>query len=192
MISFLISSLSTSKRISANAFVYSCTNRRCSSTLSVVDGKAAPDDTVPNHDIQKSNSKRNKRKISSFVEPPFEPSTFPSWSFEERDFFRYESIYESKISQARVGRIHTPHGIIDTPGFVAVATNGALKGLDFRQADEAGQQLVFCNSYHLMLQPGPDVIQGKSQSHDTYIHDLYFVFFCVNRHTHVVHWAAIH
>lgn len=168
MISFLISSLSTSKRISANAFVYSCVNRRFSSTLSsVVDhGTAAQDDnSVQNHDAQKSNSKKNKRKISSFVEPPFDPSTFPSWSFEERDFFRYESIYESKISQARVGRIHTPHGIIDTPGFVAVATNAALKGLDFRQADEAGQQLVFCNSYHLLLQPGPDVIRDAGGLH---------------------------
>ena len=41
-------------------------------------------------------------------------------------------------------------GIIDTPGYVAVATNGALKGLDMRDADAAGQQLVFCNSYHLV------------------------------------------
>ena len=94
--------------------------------------------------------------------PPLEdPSTFPPWAFEPRDFFRYELIYQSKISNARVGRIHTPHGIIDTPGFVAVATNGALKGVDFRDADAAGQQLVFCNSYHLLLQPGPEVIEGK-------------------------------
>lgn len=96
--------------------------------------------------------------------PPLEePSSFPDWSFESRDFFRYELIYQSKKSNARVGRIHTPHGIIDTPGYVAVATNGALKGLDFREADEAGQQLVFCNSYHLLLQPGPEVIEGKHQ-----------------------------
>ena len=43
---------------------------------------------------------------------------------------------------------------------VAVATNGALKGLDMRDADAAGQQLVFCNSYHLLLQPGPEIIEG--------------------------------
>ena len=91
-------------------------------------------------------------------------STFPSWAYEERDFFRYELIYQSKKSNARVGRIHTPHGIIDTPGYVAVATNGALKGLDFRQADEAGQQLVFCNSYHLLLHPGPEIIEGKNST----------------------------
>eukprot|EP00559_Dactyliosolen_fragilissimus_P002953 CAMPEP_0184862576 /NCGR_PEP_ID=MMETSP0580-20130426/7026_1 /TAXON_ID=1118495 /ORGANISM="Dactyliosolen fragilissimus" /LENGTH=255 /DNA_ID=CAMNT_0027360509 /DNA_START=407 /DNA_END=1171 /DNA_ORIENTATION=- len=66
---------------------------------------------------------------------------------------------------ARVGRIHTPHGIIDTPGFVAVATNGALKGLDMREADAAGQQLVFCNSYHLLLQPGPEIIEAAGGLH---------------------------
>ena len=54
----------------------------------------------------------------------------------------------------RVGRIHTPHGIIDTPGFVAVATQAALKCLPTEVADEAGQQLMFCNTYHLLLQPG--------------------------------------
>lgn len=66
---------------------------------------------------------------------------------------------------ARVGRIHTPHGTIDTPGYVAVATNGALKGLDMREADAAGQQLVFCNSYHLMLQPGPEIIEEAGGLH---------------------------
>lgn len=94
-----------------------------------------------------------------------DPSTFPKWSYEPRDFFRYELIHQSEISNARVGRIHTPHGVIDTPGFVAVATNGALKGVDFRQADEAGQQLIFCNSYHLLLQPGPEIIEEAGGLH---------------------------
>eukprot|EP00557_Chaetoceros_sp_GSL56_P014501 CAMPEP_0176485864 /NCGR_PEP_ID=MMETSP0200_2-20121128/5266_1 /TAXON_ID=947934 /ORGANISM="Chaetoceros sp., Strain GSL56" /LENGTH=473 /DNA_ID=CAMNT_0017882535 /DNA_START=211 /DNA_END=1633 /DNA_ORIENTATION=+ len=109
----------------------------------------------------------NKQEVSSEYSPPSldSPSSFPEWAYEARDFFRYELIYQSEKSLARVGRIHTPHGIIDTPGFVAVATNGALKGLDFRQADEAGQQLVFCNSYHLMLQPGPEVIQEAGGLH---------------------------
>jgi len=99
--------------------------------------------------------------------PPAEPppaAEFPAHV--ARPFFRYETVYESKISSARVGRIHTPHGIIDTPGFVAVATNGALKGLDFREADASGQQLVFCNSYHLLLHPGPEVIAGAGGLHN--------------------------
>lgn len=52
----------------------------------------------------------------------------------------------SKKSGARVGRIHTPHGVIDTPGFVAVGTNAALKAVDGPWADAEGQQLMFCVS----------------------------------------------
>lgn len=103
--------------------------------------------------------------ISKSLPNYMERSSFPDWAFESRDYFRYELIYQSKKSMARVGRIHTPHGIIDTPGYVAVATNGALKGLDMRDADDAGQQLVFCNSYHLLLQPGPEIIEGAGGLH---------------------------
>ena len=65
-------------------------------------------------------------------------------------------------SRARVGRIHTPHGVIDTPGYVAVATNGALKYADHMVH---GSQLQFCNSYHLLLQPGPEVIEACGGLH---------------------------
>lgn len=44
-------------------------------------------------------------------------------------------VSRSKKSGARVGRIHTPHGIVDTPGFVAVGTNAALKAVDGPWAD---------------------------------------------------------
>jgi len=87
------------------------------------------------------------------------PFSFPEWAYQPRDYFRYEYLYQSKKSIARVGRIHTPHGIIDTPSYVAVATNSALKQLDVRDVDRAEQQLVFCNSYHLLLQPGPEIIE---------------------------------
>jgi hypothetical protein len=45
----------------------------------------------------------------------------------------------SSKSGAKVGRIHTPHGVIDTPGFVAVATNAALKAVDGTWADAGGR-----------------------------------------------------
>ena len=79
--------------------------------------------------------------------------------------FRFEVLYQSKKSRARVGRIHTPHGVIDTPNFVAVGTNGTLKSLDNRMVDSIGLQLMFCNTYHLLLQPGPDVIQNAGGLH---------------------------
>lgn len=82
--------------------------------------------------------------------------------------FRFEILHTSKRSRARVGKIHTPHGIIETPNFVAVGTNGTLKAIDNRTVDEIGLQLMFCNTYHLLLQPGADVIEKAGGLH-TYI-----------------------
>lgn len=79
--------------------------------------------------------------------------------------FKFELIHKSKISNARVGRIHTPHGIIDTPNFVAVGTNGTLKALDNKLVDEIGLQLMFCNTYHMMLQPGTEVVKNAGGLH---------------------------
>jgi queuine tRNA-ribosyltransferase len=92
-------------------------------------------------------------------------SDFPDWAYQPRDFFRFEILHQSTKSQARVGRIHTPHGTVDTPGYVAVATNAALKGVDFRQADQANQQLIFANTYHLMLHPGAEIISQAGGIH---------------------------
>lgn len=79
--------------------------------------------------------------------------------------FRFEVIHTSKKSKARVGRIHTPHGIIDTPGFVAVGTNGTLKSLSNDIVESIGLQLMFCNTYHLMLHPGTETIQAAGGLH---------------------------
>lgn len=79
--------------------------------------------------------------------------------------FTFDIIHQSRRSQARVGKIHTPHGTIDTPNFVAVGTNATLKGLDSRLVDNIGLQLMFCNTYHLMLHPGTDVIAQAGGLH---------------------------
>lgn len=81
------------------------------------------------------------------------------------NYFRFELLHQSKKSRARVGRIHTPHGIIDTPNFVAVGTNATLKSLDTVMVDSLGLQLMFCNTYHLMLQPGSKTIQKAGGLH---------------------------
>ncbi len=102
---------------------------------------------------------------SPVPEPPPSPDTFPRWAYEPRDFFRFEVVHQSEVSNARVGRIHTPHGVIDTPSFVPVATNGALKAVDFRAADATGNQLMFCNTLHLMLRPGTELIRRAGGIH---------------------------
>ncbi|HBR70749.1 TPA: tRNA-guanine(34) transglycosylase [Candidatus Dependentiae bacterium] len=82
-----------------------------------------------------------------------------------KNFFKFEPIYQSTKSRARVGRIHTPHGIIDTPNFVAVGTNAAIKALDSVVIDQLEQQLIFCNTYHLIIQPGVDVVKNAGGLH---------------------------
>lgn len=79
--------------------------------------------------------------------------------------FSFELLYQSKKSKARVGRIHTPHGIIDTPSFVTVGTNAALKALDSKMVDSLGVQLMFCNTYHLLLHPGAQVVEAAGGLH---------------------------
>lgn len=79
--------------------------------------------------------------------------------------FKFELIHTSSRSRARVGRIHTPHGIIDTPNFVGVGTNATLKALESTIVDQLGLQLMFCNTYHLMVQPGSDTIKAAGGLH---------------------------
>lgn len=79
--------------------------------------------------------------------------------------FHFEVLHTSKKSRGRVGRIHTPHGIIDTPNFVAVGTNGTLKALDNDAVSAAELQLMFCNTYHLLLQPGLETIEKAGGLH---------------------------
>ncbi len=80
-------------------------------------------------------------------------------------YFRFELIHQSKKSRARVGRIHTPHGIIDTPNFVAVGTNATLKAVDSVLASNLGLQLIFCNTYHLLVHPGVEVVRQAGGLH---------------------------
>lgn len=78
---------------------------------------------------------------------------------------KFEILHTSSKSRARIGRIHTPHGVIETPNFVAVGTNGTLKALDNRTVHEIGLQLMFCNTYHLLLQPGTEVVKEAGGIH---------------------------
>lgn len=93
------------------------------------------------------------------------PSTFPPYA--PPIDFHFEIVHHSRKpgSRARVGRIHTPHGVIDTPGFVPVGTNGALKGVTNAQAQQCGAQLMFCNTYHLLVHPGPDIVAAAGGLH---------------------------
>lgn len=63
-------------------------------------------------------------------------------------------------SLGRAGVLHTPHGIIHTPAFVAVGTKATVKSLNPEQVRDAGTEVVLGNTYHLFLQPGDEVVKG--------------------------------
>lgn len=65
----------------------------------------------------------------------------------------------------RVGTIHTLHGDIQTPAFVAVGTKGTVKSLTPEQAKETGVQTIICNTYHLYLEPGDETIKKMGGLH---------------------------
>jgi len=59
----------------------------------------------------------------------------------------------------RVGVIHTPHGDIETPAFVGAATRASVKAITHAQMRELGSQAILANTYHLILAPGPELIE---------------------------------
>jgi len=73
--------------------------------------------------------------------------------------FKFEIIKKDKKSRARVGKITTAHGIIETPAFVPVGTKATVKGLTPQDLNEAEVQILFGNTYHLHLRPGEDVVK---------------------------------
>jgi queuine tRNA-ribosyltransferase len=77
--------------------------------------------------------------------------------------FRFEILAEQ--GAARRGRIQTGHGVLETPGFFAVATRAALKGLDAGSARRVGIQAVICNTYHLELLPGTEAVADRGGLH---------------------------
>ncbi len=70
----------------------------------------------------------------------------------------YELIHPARNSRARTGIIHTAHGDVLTPAFVAVATRASVKAVEPAAIAEIGVQIVISNSYHLHLRPGEETI----------------------------------
>ncbi len=66
---------------------------------------------------------------------------------------------EANDGGARCGRLETAHGEVATPAFMAVGTQGTVKGLTPKQLRETGTQMVLANTYHLMLRPGVEVVE---------------------------------
>jgi queuine tRNA-ribosyltransferase len=78
--------------------------------------------------------------------------------------FRFE-VLKTDPTGARLGRLTTPHGVIDTPAFMPVGTAGTVKGLTQQALGELGVQILLGNTYHLYLRPGHERIRGLGGLH---------------------------
>ena len=72
-------------------------------------------------------------------------------------FFEIEK--EAPGTLARAGLLRTPHGVIQTPAFTAVGTKATVKGLTPQMLSDMDLQVLIANTYHLYLQPGPDIVE---------------------------------
>ncbi len=66
---------------------------------------------------------------------------------------------------ARRGEFHTPHGVVQTPAFMPVGTQGAVKAVLHRDLLDAGAEIILGNTYHLFLRPGDELIARRGGLH---------------------------
>ena len=79
------------------------------------------------------------------------------------DPFRFQ--VEARAGRARVGRLFTPHGAVETPLFMPVGTAGSVKGLMPKDLEAIGSQVLLTNTYHLLLRPGPERVRALGGLH---------------------------
>ncbi len=79
--------------------------------------------------------------------------------------FKFRILTKDSQTSARVGKIFTAHGEVETPCFMPVGTKGAVKTLSPRDLKEIGAQMILSNTYHLYLRPGPDLIEKAGGLH---------------------------
>ena len=71
----------------------------------------------------------------------------------------FELLAQDSQSKGRRGRLTTGHGVIDTPAFIPVGTQGSVKAISPRELRELDAQIILGNTYHLFVRPGIDVIR---------------------------------
>lgn len=77
----------------------------------------------------------------------------------------YELIKKDSRTKARRGRVHTPHGPIETPVFMPVGTAGTVKAMKPEEVRDMGAQIILGNTYHLYLRPGHEVVKAAGGLH---------------------------
>ncbi|MCC7385858.1 MAG: tRNA guanosine(34) transglycosylase Tgt [Deltaproteobacteria bacterium] len=78
---------------------------------------------------------------------------------------RYELLQQDATTRARLGRLHTPHGVVDTPAFMPVGTAGSVKAMLPEEVAATGAQVVLGNTFHLYLRPGHRTVERLGGLH---------------------------
>ena len=76
-----------------------------------------------------------------------------------------EILKEDKRTRARLGKLHTPHGVIETPVFMPVGTQATVKSMTPEELKELGAGIILSNTYHLFLRPGADLVKEAGGLH---------------------------
>ena len=79
--------------------------------------------------------------------------------------FEFELLHICKQTGARRGRLHTPHGVIETPIFMPVGTQATVKTVSPDELRDLNAQIILSNTYHLHLRPGEDLVQEAGGLH---------------------------
>ena len=79
--------------------------------------------------------------------------------------FQFELLHRCPNTQARTGRFHTPHGVVETPRFMPVGTAATVKGISAEQLRSTDAQMVLSNTFHLHLQPGESIVAAAGGLH---------------------------
>jgi len=80
-----------------------------------------------------------------------------------KDIFQIQ--YRDQHTAARCGRLHTLHGVVDTPVFMPVGTQATVKAMTPTQLSDIGSQIILSNAYHLNLRPGSETIKNLGGLH---------------------------
>lgn len=78
----------------------------------------------------------------------------------------YELIKECSRTGARLGKLHTPHGVFNTPMFMPVGTQASVKTLSPEELYEMEAQVILSNTYHLFLRPGHELVRKAGGLHN--------------------------
>ena len=80
--------------------------------------------------------------------------------------FSFELLHSDRATAARRGRFRTPRGIVETPAFMPVGTQGTVKGVEVEQLRRTGAQMILANTYHLAIRPGEEIVRRLGGLHE--------------------------